>query len=56
MTAGPWKDRDDFEAWWKLNVRALNRLAVSDPEEWERVTRKIELFLLSIRQPAKVTA
>lgn len=44
MKAGPWKDRDEFEEWWRKNVVAFNRLAVTDPEAWERVTQAIEKF------------
>ena len=44
MIAGPWKDREEFEAWWRKNVVAFNRLAVTDPEAWERVTQAIEKF------------
>ncbi len=44
MIAGPWTDRAAFETWWLLNVRALNRLAVIDPRESERVCRVIEAF------------
>lgn len=42
--AGQWESRADFEAWWKRNVRELNRLSVTDPEEWERITLLIEAF------------
>lgn len=44
MTVPDWTSRADFEAWWRANVVAFNRLAVADPEEWERVARKIEAF------------
>jgi BMFP domain-containing protein YqiC len=44
MIAGPWADRAEFEIWWQLNVRALNRLSVTDREEFERVCRVIEAF------------
>lgn len=44
MTAGPWKDRAEFEAWWRVNVRALNRLSVTDYEEWLRVSAKVKEF------------
>lgn len=44
MTQGPWKDRAEFEAWWKKNSIAHNRLAVTDPKEWERVAKAIEKF------------
>lgn len=44
MIAGPWKDRAEFETWWAANVIALNRLAVTDRDEWERVCRLIEKF------------
>ena len=44
MTAGPWKDRVEFEAWWRQNVIAFNRLAVTDPREWERIAKHVEEF------------
>ena len=44
MDAGPWADWDRFRAWWLDHVIALNRLAVTDPAEWERVTVAIEKF------------
>lgn len=45
MKAGPWKDWDDHRRWWAENVIDLNRLSVTDPDEWERVTLQIEAFL-----------
>lgn len=44
MTVPAWKDRADFEAWWRANVIAFNRLSVDDPDEWERVARAVETF------------
>lgn len=44
MIAGPWPTRAAFESWWLANVVALNRLSVSDPEEWRRVTAEVEEF------------
>lgn len=44
MNAGPWKSRADFETWWLANVRALNRLSVTDYEEWLRVSAAVETF------------
>ncbi|MFY8105627.1 MAG: hypothetical protein ACOVKO_01835 [Elstera sp.] len=44
MTAGPWKDREEWEVWWKANVIAFNRLSVTDPREWERIAQVIEKF------------
>jgi hypothetical protein len=44
MTAGPWSSRAEFEAWWRQNVIAFNRLAVTDPREWERIAKAIEEF------------
>lgn len=44
MNAGPWKDRAEWEAWWRANVIAFNRLAVTDPREWERIAQAIEKF------------
>lgn len=44
MTPGPWKDRAEWEAWWKANVIAFNRLSVTDPREWERIAQAIEKF------------
>ena len=44
MTPGPWRNRAEFEAWWHQNVIAFNRLAVTDPAEWERIAQAIETF------------
>lgn len=44
LVAGPWKDREDWERWWRQNVIAFNRLAVTDPAEWERIAKVIEEF------------
>ncbi len=44
MNAGPWKDRAAFERWWRQNVIAFNRLAVTDPREWERIAKHVEEF------------
>lgn len=44
MKAGPWKDREDWERWCRQNGTAHNRLAVTDPEAWERITQAIEKF------------
>jgi hypothetical protein len=44
VKAGPWRNWDEFRAWWDANVIALNRLAVTDPDAWERVTIQIEAF------------
>ena len=44
MKAGPWSSRADFEAWWRENVVALNRLSVTDYEEWVRVSAAVETF------------
>ena len=44
MIAGPWSSRAAFEEWWLANVVAFNRLAVRDPEEWERVSARVEAF------------
>lgn len=44
MTAGPWANRAEFEAWWRGNVIALNRLAVTHRREYERVCQAIEKF------------
>lgn len=44
LPIGQWKDRAEFEAWWSQNVIAFNRLAVTDPAAWERITQDIEKF------------
>lgn len=44
MTAPDWISRAEFESWWSANVVELNRLSVRDPEEFERIARKIEAF------------
>jgi hypothetical protein len=48
MTAGPWKDRAAFDAWWRQNVIAFNRLSVTDPREWERIAKQVEQFQRSL--------
>ncbi len=44
MKAGPWPSRAKFESWWQENVTEFNRLAVEDPDEWERVAKAVEKF------------
>lgn len=44
MFTGQWDTPEEFEEWWKDHSREHNRLAVTDPEEWERVAKKIEAF------------
>lgn len=44
MTIPAWTSRAEFEAWWREHGRAFRLLSVSDPEEWERIARKIEAF------------
>lgn len=39
-----WKSRAEFDAWWLPNVRDINRLSVQNPDEWERITQRIEAF------------
>ncbi len=41
---GPWRNREDWERWWRQNGMAHNRLAVTDPEAWERIAQAIEKF------------
>lgn len=50
LPAEPWADRAAFESWWAANVIAFNRLSVTDPEEWERIARKVEKFQQENRQ------
>ena len=49
MIAPDWKDCAAFEAWWKTNVIAFNRLSVTDPQEWERVAKRVEAFQVKHR-------
>lgn len=44
LPAEPWPNRAAFEAWWREHVITFNRLSVTDPEEWERIARKVEKF------------
>lgn len=44
MIAGPWASRAEFEAWWRENVVEINRLSVTDPREFARVSAVIEKF------------
>lgn len=41
---GHWKDPADWDAWWRANSIAANRLSVEDPEAWERILRATEQF------------
>jgi hypothetical protein len=49
VKAGPWRNWDEFRAWWMANVRDLNRLAVTDPAQWELVTIQIEAFYALVK-------
>ncbi len=49
MIAPAWRNRAEFETWWKANGIAFNRLSVSDPQEWERVAKKVEAFQIKHR-------
>jgi hypothetical protein len=42
---GEWRSRAEYDAWCIKNMKAMNRLAGSDPQEWERQAQKIEDFL-----------
>lgn len=44
MNVPRWQSREEFSKWWLANVRALNRLVVTDPEEWRRVSAEVETF------------
>ena len=46
---GQWKDLKEYDAWWSKNSMAHNRLAVTDPATWERITQAIEKFHARIR-------
>ena len=41
---GHWKNRKEYDAWWMRNSMAHNRLAVTDPAEWERIAKEIDKF------------
>lgn len=45
-----WRTRADYDAWCRSNMRTFNRLSVTDPQEWERVTQKIEAFLARMKK------
>ena len=47
---GAWRIRADYDAWSIKNMVAMNRLAVTDPEEWERQAQKIEAFLARMKK------
>lgn len=47
LMPGHWRNRAEFEAWWRENVIAFNRLSVTDPREWERIAQAIE----AMREP-----
>lgn len=44
MVIPHWKTRAEFEAWWIAHVDRFNRLAVTEPLEWERIARRVEEF------------
>lgn len=44
MPIGQWRNRKEYDAWWSKNSTAHNRLAVTDPREWERIAQAIEAF------------
>lgn len=41
---GQWRNRKEYDVWWMRNSMAHNRLAVTDPAEWERIAQAIETF------------
>ena len=41
---GPWQNRAEWNAWWDANSMAHNRLAVANPEAWEKIAQVIERF------------
>jgi len=45
-----WRTRADYDVWCRGNMVAFNRLSVTDPQEWERVTQKIEAFLARMKK------
>ena len=49
MNVPEWKDKDEFRSWWTAYVIAFNRLSVTDPEEWERIAKKVEAFQIKHR-------
>lgn len=52
MTIPEWKTRADFEAWWKVHVIELNRLAVTDHREYTRLADQIAGNLARIPEAA----
>lgn len=49
LPIGQWKDRKEYDVWWRQNVIAFNRLAVTDRAEWERIAQAIEKFHRKIK-------
>lgn len=43
-TVGKWEGQADWQAWWDAHSIAANRLAVTDPEAWERILQATEKF------------
>lgn len=39
----------DYDAWCRAHMREFNRLAVTDPEEWERVACRVDAVLERLR-------
>ena len=44
------------EVWWREHVVELNRLSVTDPQEWERLTIRIEGLLAAIARREREAA
>lgn len=45
LGATAWKDRAEFDAWWRKHVIRFNALSVTDPPRWERIAKAVELTI-----------
>lgn len=50
MTPPTFRTLAEYDSWWRVHGVEHNRLAVTDPAEWERVAREVERQLAAIRQ------
>ena len=49
LTRTHWASLTEYNAWWRENGIAMNRLAVTDPDAWERLAANIERSLAAMK-------
>ena len=50
MTPPAFTTLAEYDVWWRAHGIAHNRLAATDPAEWERIARIIERQLAAIQE------